>query len=87
VLRGTPLGDLYQQGDIRILEQDEYVSLVADVIERLPSSTLIHRLTGDGPRDTLLAPLWSLNKWEVLNAIDDELQRRGTRQGSWKGES
>jgi hypothetical protein len=87
VLRGTPLGDLYQQGDIRILEQDEYVSLVADVIERLPSSTLIHRLTGDGPRDTLLAPLWSLNKWEVLNAIDDELQRRGTRQGSWKGKS
>lgn len=87
VLRGTPLGDLYQQGDIRILEQDEYVSLVADVIERLPSSTLIHRLTGDGPRDILLAPLWSLNKWEVLNAIDDELQRRGTRQGSWKGKS
>jgi radical SAM protein (TIGR01212 family) len=82
VLRGTPLGNLYEQGGIRILEQDEYVALVADVIERLPASTLIHRLTGDGPRDTLLAPLWSLNKWEVLNAIDDELHRRGTRQGS-----
>lgn len=82
VLRGTPLGDLYQQGNIEILGQDEYVSLVADMIERLPASTLIHRLTGDGPRDTLLAPLWSLNKWEVLNAIDDELYRRGTRQGS-----
>jgi hypothetical protein len=82
VLRGTPLGDLYQQGNIEILGQDEYVSLVADMIERLPASTLIHRLTGDGPRDTLLAPLWSLNKWEVLNAIDDALYRRGTRQGS-----
>ncbi|MGE4544152.1 MAG: TIGR01212 family radical SAM protein [Pedobacter sp.] len=82
VLRGTPLGDLYQQGGVKILEQQEYVSLVADVLERLPARTLIHRLTGDGPRDTLLAPLWSLNKWEVLNAIEDELRRRGTRQGS-----
>lgn len=82
VLRGTPLGDLYQQGGIATLDQDAYVSLVADVLERLPADTLIHRLTGDGPRDRLLAPLWSLNKWEVLNAIDEELHRRGTRQGS-----
>lgn len=81
VLRGTRLGELYQQGDINILEQEKYVSLVADVIERLPASALIHRLTGDGPRDKLLAPLWSLKKWEVLNAIDNELYRRGTYQG------
>jgi len=47
----------------------------------LPAETLIHRLTGDGPREQLLAPLWSLNKWEVLNAIDDELARRGSVQG------
>jgi hypothetical protein len=82
VLRGTPLGDLYEQGNIKLLDQEEYVTLVADVLERLPATTLIHRLTGDGPRDRLLAPLWSLNKWEVLNAIDEELRRRDTRQGS-----
>ncbi|BCR06414.1 TIGR01212 family radical SAM protein [Desulfuromonas versatilis] len=82
VLEGTPLGDLYRQGQVPILEQAEYVELAADFIERLHPATLIHRLTGDGPRDILLAPLWSLNKWEVLNAIDDELERRGTRQGS-----
>ncbi|APG24880.1 MULTISPECIES: TIGR01212 family radical SAM protein [Syntrophotalea] len=87
ILRGTPLGNLYQQGGIAVLEQEEYVSLVADVIERLPASTLIHRLTGDGPRETLLAPLWSLNKWEVLNAIEQELLRRGTCQGYRDGES
>ncbi len=81
VLRGTPLGDLYQEGGIRVLEQEEYVGLAADFLERLHPETLIHRLTGDGPRDLLLAPLWSLNKWEVLNAIDAELARRGTRQG------
>jgi len=82
VLDGTPLGERYRKGEFEVLGQQEYVGLVADVLERLHPQTLIHRLTGDGPRDTLLAPLWSLNKWEVLNAIEDELQRRGTRQGA-----
>ncbi|MFO7983559.1 MAG: TIGR01212 family radical SAM protein [Desulfuromonadales bacterium] len=82
VLRGTPLGDIYEQGGLKMLEQAEYVDLVADFLERLHPDTQIHRLTGDGPRDLLLAPLWSRNKWEVLNAIDDELRRRDSRQGS-----
>lgn len=81
VLDGTPLGAMYREGRIGMLEQAEYVGLVADVLERLPPETLIHRLTGDGPRASLLAPLWSLNKWEVLNAIDAELARRGSVQG------
>jgi len=81
VLRNTPLGELYGQGKVEVLDQESYVALVADVIEQLHPETLIHRLTGDGPRDQLLAPLWSLNKWQVLNAIDAELARRGTRQG------
>ena len=81
VLNDTPLGRLYQQGGFAVLERREYVQIVADVLERLPSATLIHRLTGDGPREQLLAPLWSLNKWEVLNAIDAELERRQTEQG------
>jgi len=82
VLKGTPLGDLYRLGRIEILGQAAYVGLVADFLERLHPDTFIHRLTGDGPRDLLLAPLWSLNKWEVLNAIDAELEKRGSRQGS-----
>ncbi len=81
VLDGTHLGELYKQGQVPILEMDEYVELVVDFIELLPPETLIHRLTGDGPRDILLAPLWSMNKWEVLNAIDAELERRGSKQG------
>ncbi len=87
VLQGTQLGDLYQQGKIEVLEQKDYVALVADFIERLPEQTLIHRLTGDGPRERLLAPLWSINKWEVLNAIDEELRQRGSRQGGRLAES
>jgi radical SAM protein (TIGR01212 family) len=81
VLEGTPLGERYKQGQVPMLELQEYVELAVDFIERLPPTTLIQRLTGDGPRDILLAPLWSMNKWEVLNAIDDELERRGSRQG------
>jgi radical SAM protein (TIGR01212 family) len=85
VLQDTPLGNLYNQGKIQPLGMDEYVKLTVDVIERLHPSTLIHRLTGDGPRDQLLAPLWSLNKWQVLNAIDAEFVRRGSRQGDHCG--
>jgi uncharacterized protein len=85
VLAGTPLGERFRQGEFRVLEQADYIALVADVLERLHPQTLIHRLTGDGPRDQLLAPLWSLNKWEVLNGIHAELALRGTRQGSrWR---
>lgn len=81
VLRGTPLGDLYERGEVQVLQQEEYVQLAVDFLERLHPDTLVQRLTGDGPRDILMAPLWSLNKWEVLNAIDSELERRGTEQG------
>lgn len=81
VLQGTPLGELYQQGQVPMLEMQEYVELAVDFIERLHPETLIQRLTGDGPRDILLAPLWSMDKWQVLNAIDDELRLRGSKQG------
>jgi radical SAM protein (TIGR01212 family) len=81
VLNNTPLGQMYAEHKVKILEMDEYIERVVDVVERLPRETLIHRLTGDGPRDQLLAPLWSLKKWEVLNAIDAEFARRGSRQG------
>jgi len=81
VLKETPLGHLYEQGRVPMLGEEEYVSLVVDIVEKLPPTTLIHRLTGDGPREQLLAPLWSLKKWEVLNAIDAEFARRGSCQG------
>jgi len=81
ILEGTPLARLYRQSPFPVLTRDEYVTLTVDLLELLPASTLIHRLTGDGPRDRLVAPLWSLNKWEVLNAIDAELERRSARQG------
>ena len=85
VMRGTRLAEMYQEGDVRLLDRDGYVGLVCDFLERLAPEISIQRLTGDGGRD-LIAPLWSLAKFEVLNAIDVELERRGTRQGSKTGE-
>ena len=47
----------------------------------IPKDMVIHRITGDAPRDMLIGPMWSLNKWEVLNAIDQEMERRDSWQG------
>lgn len=85
VMQGTALAELYGKGEIRLLDRDEYVGLVCDFLERLDPRISIQRLTGDGARDYLVAPLWSLQKFEVLNAIDVELERRGTRQGCKTG--
>lgn len=84
VLRGTPLAKIYEREPFPLLSQEEYVTLISDVLEILPPQMIIHRLTGDAPRKDLIAPLWSLKKWEVLNAIDRELERRGTWQGKKK---
>ena len=81
VMRGTPLATMYARGEVALLGRDEYVALVCDFLERLSPAVIVQRLTGDGGRDHLVAPLWSLAKFEVLNAIDAELARRGSRQG------
>ena len=81
VLKGTPLAKIYEREPFPMLSQEEYVSLVADIIEILPPEMIIHRLTGDAPRKDLIAPLWSLKKWEILNAFDKELEQRKTWQG------
>jgi uncharacterized protein len=82
VMRGTVLAEMYERGEVRLLDRDDYVGLVCDFLERLDPRISIQRLTGDGGRDHLVAPLWSLAKFEVLNAIDVELERRGSFQGS-----
>jgi radical SAM protein (TIGR01212 family) len=81
LMRKTPMVKQYEAGLLRFLEKDEYVQLIADSLELLPPEMIVHRLTGDAPRDLLIGPMWSLKKWEVLNAIDDELKRRDTWQG------
>jgi uncharacterized protein len=81
LLKNTPMVKQYEAGLLRFLDKETYVKLVVDTLEILPPDMIIHRLTGDGPPDLLIGPLWSLKKWEVLNAIDDELKRRNSWQG------
>ena len=77
VLEGTKLAELYRQGTFRTLEQDEYCALVADAVKLLPENVVIHRMTGDGAKKDLIAPLWSGDKKRVLADINRELRRRG----------
>jgi hypothetical protein len=80
-LRGTALGTMYERGEITLIGKDEYVETVCDVLEILPPEMVVQRLTADGYREIFLAPDWAVNKLGVLNAINDELERRNTHQG------
>lgn len=84
IIRGTKIAEQYLNGEFETMDFDGYVETVCDQIELLPENVLIERLTGDGARRDLIAPLWSIDKKTVLNAIDKELMRRGTVQGSRK---
>lgn len=83
VIKDTPMANMLEKGNMKLLEKDEYVNIVCDQLEILPQEMVIHRLTGDGKKENLVGPLWSLKKWEVLNAIDDELKRRNSWQGKY----
>ncbi len=83
LMKGTPLEAKYNENPFAFLEPGEYVELVIDLLEILPPQVVIHRLTGDSPRDLLIGPTWSLNKWEVLNQIDHRLMERDTWQGKY----
>ncbi len=81
VLRYTQLAQSYLAGDYQPMTLEDYVTVVCDQIELLPPQTVIARLTGDGAAEDLLAPLWSLKKFVVMNEIDKELRRRNSWQG------
>jgi hypothetical protein len=80
-LEGTVLGEMYKKETISMINKEKYVSLVADVLEVLPPEMVIQRLTADGYRDIFLAPDWAMNKLDVLNSINKELERRDSYQG------
>jgi radical SAM protein (TIGR01212 family) len=81
LMKGTPLVRLYEAGRLKFMEEDEYVNIICESIARLPQNVVIHRLTGDSPRELLIGPMWSLKKWEVLNAIDRKLIEKDLYQG------
>ncbi|WP_397539687.1 TIGR01212 family radical SAM protein [Rummeliibacillus pycnus] len=83
LLKGTPLVKQYEKGKLELMDKDVYINLVADQLEVIPPEVVVQRITGDGPIDLMIGPMWSVNKWEVLNGIDAELERRGSWQGKF----
>lgn len=81
VLQDTDLATLYTQGNYHPLTQDAYTDLVIDCLEHLSPNIVIHRLTGDGPKNLLLAPSWSLDKRNVLNTLHHTMKLRNAYQG------
>lgn len=81
VLKNTDLADDYLAGKFEVLSQDDYLDLVISCLEQLSPDIVIHRVTGDGPKELLIAPLWSSAKRTVLN----ELHHRMKQRESWQG--
>lgn len=81
VLKGTVMERQLAAGEFSLLSREEYVQIVCDQLELLPPELVIQRLTGDGERESLVGPEWSLKKLCVLNEIDKELVRRDSWQG------
>lgn len=79
----SDLAEWYRSGKYTPLEQDAYIALVGDCIAHLRADIVLYRLTGDGDRNTLLAPLWSLQKRDVLNRLHRYLRQRQIRQGMY----
>lgn len=74
VIEGTDLAIDYRAGAFNTLEMDEYIRIIRKCVELIPETMVIHRLTGDGNKKTLLAPLWSGDKKKVLNALNQVLR-------------
>lgn len=81
VLKGTDLADDYLAGKFQVYTMEEYLDLVIDCLEHLNPEIVIHRLTGDGPKDLLIAPLWSSAKRTVLNTLHRKCKLQHSFQG------
>ncbi len=82
LMKGTAMGKAYLKAPFPVLTREEYIKLVCDILEIMPQSVTVHRLTGDAPQDSLIAPDWTRNKHAVLNGIQQEFAARGSFQGS-----
>ncbi|MBQ3550706.1 MAG: TIGR01212 family radical SAM protein [Clostridia bacterium] len=85
VLKNTDLEADFLKGDLELPSLERYTQLLAGCIKRIPKTTVVHRLTGDGAKRDLVAPLWSADKKRVLNYINSEFQRMNLSQGELFG--
>ncbi|SHI21988.1 TIGR01212 family radical SAM protein [Clostridium intestinale] len=84
LMKDTPMVKLYEKGMIEFLSKEDYIDLICQSICMLPQNVVVHRLTGDSPRELLIGPMWSLKKWEILNEIDKTMEDNDYYQGKFK---
>ncbi|MFC2149754.1 TIGR01212 family radical SAM protein [Candidatus Auribacterota bacterium] len=82
ILKETTAEHMYRKGEIRLPGMDEYVGSVCDLLEHIDPKIIIQRLTGDASPERLIAPEWTNQKAVILKMIDEELERRGSKQGA-----
>ncbi len=87
VLKGTRLAGLYEEKPFPVMSRGEYIELLICCIRLLPPDIVIHRLSGDGPKHLLIAPLWTRDKKAFLGAFQKALRESGAFQGEWFGGS
>ena len=83
ILKETELAALYKKSPFSLFTMEEYIDLLLDCIRLLPPEMVIHRISGDGPKKILIAPLWSGNKRLLLNTFAKALKESGAYQGEW----
>lgn len=84
VIKNTILEELYNRNELKLQKKDEYVKKIVKILANLSYNIVIHRVTGDGDKNSLIGPLWSLNKRDVLNSIDKLMKEENVAQGSMK---
>ena len=83
VLDNSPLGEYYNKNPFTVMSEDEYITLLGEIIPIIPKEFVIHRLTGDGPKEHLIAPAWTKNKRHVLNSIYKYFAENDIYQGKY----
>jgi radical SAM protein (TIGR01212 family) len=81
VLRGTRFAAQHAERPLPLLSRETYIERVIDLLERLPKTMVVHRVTGEAPRRLTLAPEWTINKLAVFDAVLEACERRGSFQG------
>ena len=81
LMKGTKMVEQYESGELQLLSREDYIDLICKSVAMIPEDMVVHRLTGDAPRQSLIGPMWSLKKWEVLNDIDKALVDNNIWQG------
>ncbi len=84
-VKNTVLAEQVARGEVTLIARDEYVQTLVDVIERLPPTMVVERISGDAPPDYFVGPSWCLDKPGLRAAVEEEMQRRDTWQGKKNG--